>query len=131
MTMPFQVSRSTLDKGIALTGVALVMVQLLLLAYSPIHVLMVVVGVLLIYVGIWRLFSNVLPDRRVYRPLRGEVDLFIRLVRQINRQRVSGDLTAAFETASDLRESVERVIDAAGLREGQEKQRASALQANG
>jgi uncharacterized membrane protein len=129
--MPFQVSRSTLDKGIALTGVALVMVQLLLLAYSPIHVLMVVVGVLLIYVGIWRLFSNVLPDRRVYRPLRGEVDLFIRLVRQINRQRVSGDLTAAFETASDLRESVERVIDAAGLREGQEKQRASALQANG
>jgi len=129
--MPFRVSRSTLDKGIALLGVALVMVQLLLLAYSPIHVLLVVVGVLLIYVGIWRLFSNMLPDRRVYRSLRGEVDLFIRQVRQLNAQRAKGDFTAAFETASELRESVERVIDAAGLREGQEKQRAAALQANG
>ncbi|UCC74617.1 MAG: hypothetical protein JSV86_08740 [Gemmatimonadota bacterium] len=113
--MSLKVSRATVDKAIALAGVALVVVQLLLLAYSPYHVAFVVLGVLLIYVGIWRLFSHWLPDRRVYTPLRAEVDTFIRLVRKLNAQRARGDATAAFETAAELRESTERVIDAAGV----------------
>jgi len=113
--MALKISRTTIDKGIALTGVVLVVAQLLLLAYSPIHVAAVVLGVLMIYVGIWRLSSHLLPNRRIYMPLRCEVDEFIRLVRKLNAQRASRDMSAAFETAAELRETVERVIAAAGV----------------
>jgi hypothetical protein len=108
-------SRATFDKAVALTGVLLVLSQLLLLAYSPIHVAVVVLGVLMIYVGIWRLVSHMLPNRRVYMPLREEVDEFIRLVRRLNAERASGNLPAAFETGAELRETVERVIAVAGV----------------
>ena len=108
-------SRATFDKAVALTGVLLVLSQLLLLAYSPIHVAVVVLGVLMIYVGIWRLVSHMLPNRRVYMPLREEVDEFIRLVRRLNAERARGDFPAAFETGSELRETVERVIAVAGV----------------
>jgi hypothetical protein len=87
----------------------------LLLAYSPIHVAVVVLGVLMIYVGIWRLSSHLLPNRRIFMPLRCEVDEFIRLVRRLNAQRSHRDVSAAFETAAELRETVERVIAAAGV----------------
>ncbi|MGD2152338.1 MAG: hypothetical protein PVG79_03665 [Gemmatimonadales bacterium] len=113
--MALNISRATIDKGIALTGVLLVISQLLLLAYSPIHVAVVVLGVLMIYVGIWRLSSHLLPNRRIFMPLRCEVDEFIRLVRRLNAQRSHRDVSAAFETAAELRETVERVIAAAGV----------------
>lgn len=113
--MKFKVSRATFDKGTALTGVLLVLSQLLLLAYSPIHVAVVVVGVLMIYVGVWRLASHLFPNRRIYMPLREEVDEFIRLVRRLNSERASGNLPAAFETGAELRETVERVIAVAGI----------------
>ena len=115
--MAFKISRTTFDKWVALTGVALVMLQLLLLAYSPIHVAVVVLSVLLIYVGIWRLATHLLPDRRVYRPLRSEVDEFIKLVRKLNAERARGDDPAASETSAELRETVERVITAAGVQD--------------
>lgn len=108
-------SRATFDKAVALGGVLLVLSQLLLLAYSPIHVAVVVLGVLMIYVGIWRLVSNMLPNRRHYMPLREEVDEFIRLVRRLNTERATGDFPAAFETGAQLRETVERVIAVAGV----------------
>jgi hypothetical protein len=108
-------SRATFDKAVALGGVLLVLSQLLLLAYSPIHVAVVVLGVLMIYVGIWRLVSHMLPNRRHYMPLREEVDEFIRLVRRLNTERAAGDFPAAFETSAQLRETVERVIAVAGV----------------
>jgi hypothetical protein len=110
-----KISRTTIDKGVALGGVALVLLELLLLAYSPVHVAVVVLGVLMIYVGIWRLASHVLPNRRIYLPLRAEVDEFIRLIRRLNAERGRGDFPAAFETAAELREAVERIITAAGV----------------
>ncbi|UCC81867.1 MAG: hypothetical protein JSW46_12750 [Gemmatimonadota bacterium] len=113
--MKYKVTRATFDKGVALTGVLLVLSQLLLLAYSPIHVAAVVLGVLMIYVGIWRLVSHMLPNRRIYMPLREEVDEFIRLVRRLNTERTKGDFPAAFETGAELRETVERVIAVAGV----------------
>jgi hypothetical protein len=113
--MKYKVSRATIDKGMALTGVAIVLVQLIMLASSPLQVSMVILGVLLIYVGIWRLSSHVLPERRMFTPLRTEVDEFIRLVRKLNAERASGDFTAAFETSAELREAVERVVVKAGV----------------
>lgn len=113
-------SRTTFDKAVALTGVLLVLSQLLLLAYSPIHVAVVVLGVLMIYVGIWRLVSHMLPNRRIYMPLRSEVDDFIRLVRRLNSERAGGDATTAFETAAELRQTVEKVIEAAGVESTEE-----------
>lgn len=118
--MKYKVSRATIDKGTALAGVLLVITQLLLLAYSPIHVAVVVLGVLMIYVGIWRLTSHMLPNRRIYMPLRGEVDEFIRLVRRLNTEKAHGDTTAAFETAAELRKRTERVIDVAGVESTEE-----------
>lgn len=113
--MPARMSRAALDKALALSGVLVVLIQLILLARSPLHVAVVVVGVLMIYVGIWRLFSHWLPDRRVHVPLRAEVDQFIDLVRKLNAQRARGDFTAAFETSAELRETVERIVAAAGV----------------
>ncbi len=108
-------SRATLDKSLALVGVGLVLIQLLLLAYSPVHVAVVVLGVLMIYVGIWRVSTHLLPDRRKYGLLRSEVERYIALVRKLNAERARDENTAADETSTALREATERVIAAAGL----------------
>jgi hypothetical protein len=113
--MRFRMSRAAIDKLLALSGAAIVLVQLIMLARSPLQVSIVILGVLLIYVGIWRLSSHVLPERRMFTPLRTEVDEFIRLVRKLNAERASGDFPAAFETGAELREAVERVVAKAGV----------------
>jgi hypothetical protein len=113
--MPVRLSRATLDKTLVLTGAAIVLVQLILLARSPVQVAVVILGVVMIYMGKWRMVSHLLPDRRIYTPLRGEVDEFMELVRKLNDERARGDFTAAFETGAELRETVERIVAAAGV----------------
>jgi hypothetical protein len=113
--MTRRITRATVEKSLAIAGATIVLVQLLMLARSPMHVLVTALGVGLICVGLWRAFSHWLPDRRKYVPLRSEVDEFIQLVRKLNSQRAQGDFTAAFETSAELRETVERVITAAGI----------------
>ena len=113
--MRFPIPRAVIDKLLALSGAAIVLVQLLMLSQSPLQVATVIFGVLLIYVGIWRLSSHFLPERRTFTPLRAEVNEFIRLVRKLNVERARGDFTAAFETSAELREAVEQVVVKAGV----------------
>jgi uncharacterized membrane protein len=102
----------TLDKVIALLGVAIVALELYILSLPPLHVLLLALGAMLIYIGTWR-FTGRLLHRRANQALRGELDQFIELVRRLYSSRSSGDSAAIHQTKSDLRASLERIIEAA------------------
>jgi hypothetical protein len=108
-------SRGTVDKIIALSGIGVVFLQLLLYGYSSVQVLLVTAGVFMIFVGVWRVASQMLPDRRKNPKLRIEVDKFIVLVRALNaREPGSGDQSID-EIKSAIHDSVSRVISATGV----------------
>jgi uncharacterized membrane protein len=102
----------TLDKVIALLGVAIVALEIYVLSLEPLHVLLLALGAMLIYVGTWR-FTGRLLHRRANRTLRGEVENFIGLVRRLYSSRSSGDAAGIHEAKAELRESLERIINAA------------------
>ena len=50
----------------------------------PGQVAIVILGLLLLEAGVWKLAHHVLPSERQYHALRDETDGFITLVRQLN-----------------------------------------------
>ena len=102
----------TLDKVIALLGVVIVAVELYVLSLPPLHVLLLALGAMMIYVGTWR-FTGRLLHRRANQALRGELDTFIDLVRQLYSSRSSGDSASIHQTKTNLRASLDRIIEAA------------------
>ena len=104
--------RAAFDKLLAVAGLAIVVVQLYLVSYSLLNVLLLAVGILLMYIGTWRLMGT-LVHKRVNKELRAELDEFISLVRRLTSSRVNGDRANAAETRAAIHESVERIISMA------------------
>ncbi len=105
-------SRSSIDKLLALGGIILVLVLIYRFDYSPLQTLFVAIGTMMIYVGGWRQTGQLL-NRRANRILRKEIDDFTRLVRKLYSGRTNGDSAAIHETKAQLRESFERILAAA------------------
>lgn len=110
------IKRSTLDNALAVGGIVVVLLQVLLMAYTRTQVTIVLAGILINQVGVWGVASRMLPERRLYLPLRREVRHFIDMVREMND-------VAAIE-ASDIEdvrrrmhESVDRMATVAGKAE--------------
>lgn len=102
----------TADKVLALVGLLIVVAEIYVLAISPIHALVLALGVLLIYLGTWRTTGKLL-HRRANMVLRGELDQFISLVRKLYGSRTKADSAGIHEAKAELRESLERIISAA------------------
>ena len=114
--------RRGIDVGLPTLGVIIVLAGVLFFADSLyVQLAVVVLGLLLIQVAIWKLASPVLPSERRYNALRSEVDSFIALVRRLNRATLenASDPTPAsrarlLQIRDEMLESVKRMEEAAG-----------------
>ena len=104
--------RAAFDRLLAVAGLAIVVVQLYLVSYSLLNVLLLALGILLMYIGTWRLMGT-LVHKRVNKELRAELNEFISLVRRLTSSRVNGDSSTATQTRAAIHESVERIISIA------------------
>ncbi len=105
--------RDVIDRLVIYTGVVLVLGMMLFTEASVWQTLLVLFGLLLVQLGVWRVASALLPNSRRNQPLRDEVDQFIKLVREMYRV-ANADQPSAFEAVSyELRARTEGVIEAA------------------
>jgi len=105
-------TRVVLERLLALGGLAIVLLEIFAFDYAPLHVLLLGLGMLMIYVGTWRLTSGFVSERS-NSVLRAEINRFLVLVRQLYAGRSKGDSASMHETKAKLRESAERIIQAA------------------
>jgi hypothetical protein len=105
-------SRPTRSVAAAQEPRAEFVLEVYILVESPYHVLLLAFGVLLIYVGTWRLVGRLL-HRRMNIVLREEIDTFISLARDLYSHRTNSDSARLHQTKAALRESLERIISAA------------------
>jgi hypothetical protein len=119
--------REILAMGLPILGTVLVFVAILVPAISlnlQLQILVVLVGILFIEAGVWRLTEKVLPSERKYLALRAQVDDFIGGVRVLNARAVAvrseetAGTRAAYEAAlAALHSAVDRMGEVAGLEE--------------
>jgi len=106
--------RANLDQMLTIIGVVFIVVPVTLLSESWTPLLTALVGVVLMGIGVWRLGTRLLPDRRTYVGLRSEVDDFIGLVRRLNEHAVSGEHEAMEKLSEEMKASVDRMLVLAG-----------------
>ena len=116
--------RKILALGSTLLGTVLVFLAILLPAISlhlQLQVVVVLLGLLIIEAGVWRLTSAVLPEERRYAALRTEVNAFVERVRLLNAHGVKLQTRDDEVTREDFRETlnalhaaVDRIAEVAG-----------------
>lgn len=116
MTMRLVPTRpEAVNSILVLGGVVIVVVQVLAIADSRLQMAVVAGGIMMIYLGVLRLRKEVLRENRAYLKLRSEVDHFLRLVREINTQAISGESALVDDTKAAMQESVDRIASVAGV----------------
>jgi hypothetical protein len=117
---PWTLLRKSLRTGLPLVGILVVFSAVLWIDTLNRQLLMVAVGIFLIEVGAWRLTDPILPSDRRNDSLRAEVNLFIRLVRQLHdaalQARGSGSAEAVAvinDARSDLMRSADQIAQMA------------------
>jgi hypothetical protein len=73
----------------------------------------VLAGILVNQVGVWGLASRMMPERRLYLPLRREVRHFIDMVRELNDVALI-EASDVEEVRRRMHESVDRMAAVAG-----------------
>ena len=121
--------RKIMAMGLPILGTVLVFLAILVPAISlnlQLQILVVLVGILFIEAGVWKLTEKVLPSERKYLALRAQVDDFIGGVRVLNARAVAvrseetASTRAAYEAAlAALHSAVDRMGEVAGLEEDQ------------
>jgi hypothetical protein len=115
--------RKAVDVGMPIFGTLIVFLAVLLLTdqHVTLRVIIVMLGVLMIDAGIWKLTSPLLPNERRYKGLRREVDEFVKLVRRMNaaalEARRSGEQSNLQRTIADMHRAVDRMEQLAGRTE--------------
>jgi hypothetical protein len=115
--------RGSFHLGLTLGGTIIVFYGVLQVDAAYERVLVVLLGLVLIEAGIWRITQSLFPDERAYRPLRRETDYFVSLVRRLNRAAVSaqrGSVAAEAELErlhAEMHHSVDRMRRLAGRTE--------------
>ncbi len=77
----------------------------------------VVTGMLVLEAAIWYAANPYFKNTRRYLPLRAETEAFIKLVSELNSATVNGLPEEIERTRSAMRESIERMVAAAGKTE--------------
>ncbi len=114
--------RKIFDVGLPITGMVLVFLAALWVQDLQLRVILILIGLLLIWVGVWKLANPLYPNERRFHDLRVEVDRFIALVRDLNQaalvQRLGeGDAESPerYDRALQaMRKSVDRMASLAG-----------------
>jgi len=116
--------RKTMAIALPILGTALVFAAILVPALAinlQLQIAVVLVGILIIEAGVWKLTAKILPNERKYLALRAEVDSFISRVRTLNAQGMrlrendtEENREALRETVAALHESVDRMAEVAG-----------------
>lgn len=119
--MPKRLSRKRTrflaERVLAVAGVVVVLGAMLTMTRSPLLVGVVVLGLLLIEVGVWRLADPLLPDDRSFLSLRQELDTFLLDIRALNDHAVAGEEDGVARVRERLHEQVEAIFEAAGTRD--------------
>lgn len=112
MIATFAPSRIILERLLALSGLVILLLEIFVFDVSPLNVLLIVLASLFLYVSLWRLTGGFVSERSNV-VLRAEINRFLALVRDLYAGRSKGDSAAIHETKSRLRDSAERIIEAA------------------
>ncbi len=105
--------RIMIDRLVIYVGVLLALGMMIFAEASVMQTSLVIVGLLLVELGVWRVASALLPNARRNQPLRDEVDQFIKLVREMYRVANAKEASAFEAVSHKLRARTEGVIDAA------------------
>ncbi len=113
--------RKFINNGLSVCGVGVILGAVLFMQEMRGQVTVVVLGIFMIQIGVWKLSTQLLPSDRQYNALRTEGDQFLGLIRQLNAmalavkaEEVTENLQA-FEAAQEaMRQSVERMAKVAG-----------------
>ncbi len=105
--------RQVADRIVVYGGVIVVLSAIVVADTSRAQVWLVLIGLLLVQMGIWRIASRVVPSTRTNQRLRDEVDQFLASVRELYRL-ANDNQSANFNTlAEGLRGQTDGVIEAA------------------
>ena len=107
--------REAIDTALVIIGVTIIAVRVLSIADSGNDMVVVAVGIMMIYLGVWGLGTHLLPSRRIFSHLRSEVDDFLSLVRKLNTHSVNGESALVDATKTEMREAIEQMAAAAGV----------------
>jgi len=109
-----RILRQSLDTGLPILGVVVILSAVLFLPEFPGQVAIVILGILLLEAGVWKLAHHVLPSERHYHALRYETDRFIMLVRQLNAAALmvkAHDSPTHHQAFEDLRYAMQQTVD--------------------
>lgn len=105
--------RLVIDRIVTHGGALVVLSAIVVVDASLNQVVLVLLGLLLVQLGTWRIASRVLPSSRTNPRLRDEVDQFLVSVRELFRL-ANDNQSANFDTlAEGLRGQTDGVIEAA------------------
>jgi len=115
-----------LNAGLPVAGMIVVFGAVLFLEDRRSMILVVLLGILLIEAGVWKLSNPFLPTERRFNALRLEVDQFMELVRELNGSAIEalssegdrGSWARFRNTLATMHASVVRMGEAAGRGEG-------------
>jgi hypothetical protein len=110
-----------LNAGLPILGMVVVFGGVVFLEDRRTMILVVLLGILLIEAGVWKLSNPFLPTERRFNELRLEVDQFMELVRELNGSAVeargvdgdAGSWARFRNTLATMHSSVERMGQAA------------------
>ena len=106
--------RKTLDIGLPIIGVIVILSAVLFLRDIHGQIAIVMVGIVLIEAGVWKLAHQFLPNDRQFHALRDEIDTFIGLSRQLNELALTMREEDSIEhrrTFNNLQTSMHEVVD--------------------
>lgn len=102
-------------------GIAVVLSAVLFIVELRVQVIVVILGILIIEAGVWKVAHPLLPEERRFIALRKEGDDFIRLIRRLNQAAVdlkTGGSPVAVDHVEQLRaemiQAIDRMIRVAG-----------------
>ena len=107
--------RSAIDQILIIAGVLIIVTPIAILepeSWTPI--VLVLIGIVFMGMGVYRLGHRVLPNRRVYVGLRSEIEFFIDMARKLNTHALLNDTDAVETTREQMKESVDRMVSVAG-----------------
>ena len=106
--------RKLFDIGLPISGMFLVFLAALGVQDLQVRILMILVGLMLIHVGVWKLANPLYPNERRYHDLRLETDRFINLVRDLNHTTLQArhmDTPDAWERQRGILQQMHRSVD--------------------
>lgn len=114
--------RPFLDLTLPLIGGFILLDSYIVVTHLYHQIALAGVGFVVIIIGSWRLYDPLLPSKRLYGALRREVDDFLDLVRELNRESVILEQVPSQERLDvvnglqlTMHEAVDRMTECAGL----------------